>query len=222
MESRFANRHAAGQALAAALHSREFDRPVVYGLPRGGVPVAFEVAKGIKAPLDIVVVRKIGVPGHEELSMGAIGHGGIIVRNESIIRHLGIDLRTLDQIAAVEARNVTRLERELRGDRDRIEAADRDVVLVDDGLATGASMAAAVAIVGQDQPRTITVAIPVAPLEVCDRLRADVDDVVALLTPEHFVAVGFWYRDFDQTSTNEVVQLLSDARNFGNGPTGET
>lgn len=212
MKTRFADRKAAGRLLGSALRAKTFQRPVVYGLPRGGVPVAFEVAKALQAPLDILVVRKIGVPGHEELSMGAVGHDGVLILNDTIIRQLGIDQRTLDLCARAEARNVARLEKELRGNRTPLKATGRDVILVDDGLATGATMKAAVAMIKQQRPQTITVAVPVAPKEVCDRLGSDVDEVVALLTAEHFVAVGFWYYDFDQTSTDEVRRLLGEDR----------
>jgi putative phosphoribosyl transferase len=212
MDGRFADRTDAGRALAE--HLREYaDRPdlLVLALPRGGVPVAFEVARELDAPLDVFLVRKLGVPGHEELAMGAIASGGIRIVNEQVVRALGI---TDDQIAAAaadEARELERRDREYRGDRLPPAVQGRTVILIDDGLATGSTMRAAAAAVRAQEPRHLVVAVPVGAAETCEALRGVVDRVVCAVTPEPFYGVGMWYEDFTQTTDEEVRELLGRA-----------
>ncbi len=185
------------------------DRPIVLGLPRGGVPVAAGVARTLACPLDVFVVRKLGVPGHEELAMGAIASGGIVVRNDDIIRQLRIDEASLRRVEEAEAAELRRRESAYRGGSEPVVLEGRDVVIVDDGIATGASMRAAVAAVLAAGPRSVVVAVPVASRQAVDALAIDADAVVALGVPEPFGAVGYWYEDFDQTSDDEVTELLA-------------
>jgi predicted phosphoribosyltransferase len=207
----FRDRADAGRRLAERLGPMTGD-VVVLGLPRGGIPVAYEVARALGAPLDVFVVRKLGVPGHEELAMGAIASGGVRVVNRDVVDALGIPPRVLDEVAAAEGRELERRERSYRDGRPAPEVAGRTVVLVDDGLATGSSMRAAVAALRQLGPERVVVAVPVAAASTCQELRAEVDDVVCSATPEPFVAVGRFYEDFSQTSDEEVRALLADAR----------
>ena len=206
----FRDRRAAGRQLAAKL-ARYAERPdvVVLALPRGGVPVAYEVAQALGAPLDVFVVRKLGVPGHEELAMGAVATGGVRVLNEPIVRALGIPEHVIDTVAAREQAELARRERVYRGDRPPLDVRGRTVILVDDGLATGATMQAAVQALRQQQPARIVVAVPTAAPETCEALRAKVDDVVCAVTPDPFYAVGLWYDDFSQTTDDEVRELLA-------------
>ncbi len=204
---RFTNRFDAGKLLAMAIDPSSLDHPVVLGLPRGGIPVAFEIARALGAPLKALVVRKVGVPGHEELSMGAIGQGGELIRNESIIGQLAIDDETVQTAIERERIVLSHLQTEL-GIRGALDIAGRDAVIVDDGLATGASMRVAVAVARLSEPSRIVVAVPVAPPEVAESLAGNVDQIVCLIEPEPFIAVGYWYRDFEQTSTEEVRALL--------------
>jgi len=182
---------------------------LVLALPRGGVPVAWEVARAIGAPLDVLVVRKLGVPGHEELALGAIASGGTRVLNEDVTRALGLGEEAVARAAAAESAELERRERLYRGSRAPAPVEGRVVILVDDGLATGATMRAAVLAVRARGAARIVVAVPVAAAETCEELRADVDQVVCALTPERFVAVGAWYEDFRATSDEEVRALLS-------------
>jgi putative phosphoribosyl transferase len=212
MDGRFADRTDAGRVLAA--HLREYaDRPgvLVLALPRGGVPVAFEVARELDAPLDVFLVRKLGVPGHEELAMGAIASGGIRIVNEQVVRALGITDDQIAAAAAAEARELERRDREYRGDRPPPAVQGRTVVLVDDGLATGSTMRAAAAAVRAQEPRHLVVAVPVGAAETCEALRGEVDRVVCAVTPEPFYGVGMWYEDFTQTTDEEVRELLGRA-----------
>ena len=213
---RFRNRDDAGRQLATALEQYT-GRPdvIVLALPRGGVPVAFEVARALQAPLDIFVVRKLGVPGHEELAMGAIASGGARVLNEEVVGRLGISDEAIDRVAAAQAEEVVRREKAYRGDRPQPQLAGRVVFLVDDGLATGATMRAAVEAVRQHHPARVVVAVPTAAAETCDALRPLVDEVVCLVTPEPFLAVGFWYDDFSQTTDDEVRALLERGAGVG-------
>jgi predicted phosphoribosyltransferase len=208
----FLDRRAAGQALASRLASYA-DRAdiLVLALPRGGVPVAFEVARTLGAPLDVFLVRKLGAPGHEELALGAIASGGVRVLNDDLVRRLRITPSEIAEVTAREERELGRREAAYRGSRPRVPVAGRTVILVDDGLATGASMKAAVAALRAEQPARVVVAVPVAAADTCDELRRDVDDVVCAATPEPFVAVGAWYEDFAQTSDEEVRRLLAEA-----------
>ena len=174
---------------------------LVLGLPRGGVPVAYEIATALGAPLDVFVVRKLGVPGQEELAMGAIAAGGVRVLDWTTISALGITNSTIDDVAGREARELLRRERQYRGQLPPPRMTGRTVMLVDDGLATGSSMRAAIGAVRAYQPGKIVVAIPVAPAEVCEQLRTLVDDLVCVMTPEPFYAVGLWYEDFHRYPT---------------------
>jgi putative phosphoribosyl transferase len=210
---RFTNRFDAGRRLAAALSSYAGRADVlVLGLPRGGVPVAFEVARALGAPLDIFVVRKLGVPGHEEFAMGAIASGGIRLVDAAIVRQLGISEREIEAVARAEQRELERRERQYRGDRPLPDVAGRTAILVDDGLATGASMRVAVAALRREHPARIVVGVPIAPAETCEALREEADAVVCALTPDPVAAVGLWYEDFEQTTDDEVHALLERAR----------
>ena len=212
MAKPFRDRGDAGRQLAAKLAAYA-GRPdvLVLGLPRGGVPVAFEVARALDAPLDVFMVRKLGVPGHRELAMGAIATGGVRVLNDDVVQGLGIPERVIDTVATEEQRELERGEREYRDGRPPPDVRGRTVILVDDGLATGSTMRAAVAALRQQQPAGIVVAVPVASPETCDELRAEVEDVVCPVTPERFRAVGLWYEDFSPTTDEEVRELLRRA-----------
>jgi predicted phosphoribosyltransferase len=184
---------------------------LVLALPRGGVPVAYEVANALGAALDVFLVRKLGVPGHEELAMGAIASGGVRVLNEAVVQALRIPAATIDAVAAAERDTLDRRERHSRGDSPRPHVRDRVVILVDVGLATGASMRAALEALGREEPRRLIAAVPVAPPETCDELRAEADEVVCAATPRGFHGVSEWYRDFAQTTDEEVRDLLARA-----------
>lgn len=183
---------------------------IVLALPRGGVPVAFEVALALDAPLDVFVVRKLGLPEHKELAIGAIATGGVRVINEYIINTLNIPEETIDHIARQELQELERRERIYRGDRPPPEIHDRTVILVDDGLATGASMRAAVVGLRAQNPASIVVAVPTAAVETCESFESEVDEVVCAATPEPFYGVGAWYEDFSQTTDEEVRTLLQE------------
>ncbi len=207
---RFRNRTDAGRQLAGKLAAYA-DRPnvLVLALPRGGVPVGFEVARALGAPFDVFLVRKLGVPGHEELAMGAVATGGVRVLNDDIVRGLGISDREIDAAAARELQELARRERLYRGDRPPPDVAGRTVILVDDGLATGATMRAAVAALRQQQPARIVIAVPTASPDTSEALKAEAEGVVCAMTPEPFFAVGYWYEDFTQTTDDEVRELLA-------------
>ncbi len=204
----FQNRTEAGQMLGRELtaYTNHADL-LVLGLPRGGVPVAFEVAKLLNAPLDICLVRKLGVPGNKELAMGAIASGGIRVLNQDLVNSLGISQKIIDEVAAEELRELQRRDRVYRGNRPQIEVKNRTIILVDDGIATGSTMRAAIATLRQQQPKTIIVAVPVASPTTCTQLKAEVE-VVCLKTPEPMYAIGICYADFSQTSDKQVCDLL--------------
>ena len=210
---RLRDRREAGRLLAEQLRGYAGrEEVVVLALPRGGVPVACEISEALGAPLDVFLVRKLGVPGHEELALGAIATGGIRVVNRQLVDALRM---TTDQIEAVAARELPELERRerlYRGDRPPPDVCGKTVVLVDDGLATGSSMSAAVLAVRQDDPAKVVVAVPVADPDVCEGFRGEADEVVCLMTPKLLRSVGSWYEDFDQTSDEEVRELLSKAR----------
>jgi predicted phosphoribosyltransferase len=209
---RFRDRRDAGQHLAQRLHAyRDDPRVVVLALPRGGVPVAFEVAHALRAPLDVFVVRKLGVPGHEEFAMGAIASGGVRVMNPDAAA-LRIAPAAIEEVARREQRELERRERRYRGDRPPLALEGRVVILVDDGLATGSTMRAAALAVQRHHPDRVVVAVPVAAPQTCDEFRDEVDDVVCALTPDPFVAVGAWYDDFEQTSDEAVHELLDASR----------
>jgi putative phosphoribosyl transferase len=210
-ETRFRNRTEAGKLLASQL-TQYANRPdvLVLGIPRGGVPVAFEVATALNAPLDICLVRKLGVPGNQELAMGAIAAGGFQVLNEELLDWLRISGHTIAEVAEREFQELQRHDRIYRGDRLLPTIRDRIVILVDDGLATGSMMRAAIGVLKPQQPQRIIIAVPVAPLDTCDRLRTEVDEVVCLMTPEQFCGIGLWYEDFAPTTDDEVCELLNN------------
>jgi len=209
----FRDRADAGRHLLSRLGAYH-GRPdvVVLGLPRGGIPVGYEVARGLGAPLDVFVVRKLGVPGQEELAMGAIATGGVRVVNRDVVDALHIAPDVLDRAAEAERRELERRERSYRGDRPEPKVEGRTVILVDDGLATGSTMRAAVQALRQQRPARIVVAVPVAAFATCEELRREVEDVVCFATPEPFMAVGRFYDDFSQTTDEEVHDLLASAR----------
>jgi predicted phosphoribosyltransferase len=184
---------------------------VVLGLPRGGVPVAYEVATALHVPLDVVVVRKLGVPGHPELAMGAIASGGVRVLDDNVLRQLRVPAAALDSLARSEQIELERRERAYRGDRPPLSFEGRTVILVDDGLATGSTMRAAVLAVRRLLPSQIIVAVPVGAKETCRAVDELADEVICARTPEPFVAVGLWYQQFDQISDEEVRRLLATA-----------
>jgi putative phosphoribosyl transferase len=211
---RFKNRSEAGRFLAEQL-SAYANRPdtLVLALPRGGVPVAYEVAKALGAPLDVFQVRKLGLPGHEELAMGAIATGGVRVRNPEVVEYLRIPDEVIDEVTARERQELERRERLYREGRPALSPRGRVVILVDDGLATGSTMLAAVLALRQQQPASIVVAVPVAAKQTCEELRTVADEVVCAVTPDPFYAVGLWYEDFSQTTDEEVRELLARAEN---------
>ncbi len=210
MALQFANRSEAGKELATKLMAYAHRADVlVLALPRGGVPVAYRVARVLHAPLDVFLVRKLGVPGHEELAMGAIAMGGVRVLNKEIAIYM--DEAVIDAVSRQEQAELQRRERLYRGDRPAPNIQGRAVILVDDGLATGSTMRAAAVALRQMQPHKIVVAVPVAAAETCDEFRSEVDEVVCAATPEPFMAVGLWYADFSQTSDEEVRELLEQA-----------
>ena len=209
METQFRNRHDAGRFLAGKLkHLADDPDVIVLGLPRGGVPVAYEIAKALSAPLDIFIVRKLGVPIYEELAMGAIASGGVRVLNEEVIRRLGITPRMIDAAAEEQQRELERREHEYRRDREPLDVTGRVAILVDDGLATGASMRAAVQALRKRNPKRIIVAVPVGAAETCEKFENEVDEVVCGKRPTDLGAVGAWYEDFTQTTDEEVCELL--------------
>lgn len=215
---RFADRYDAGRHLAAALDAYAGrDDVLVVALPRGGVPVGYEVARALGVPLDLMQVRKLGVPGHEELAMGAIASGGVRIVSESVVDALQIPERVIATVAAAEAQELERRERIYREGRHFPDVRGRTVILVDDGLATGSTMRAAAAALRSLGAGRLVAAVPVAPPETCDALREFVDEVVCARTPEHFLAVGEWYVDFAQTSDAEVSDLLRRAAGRGAG-----
>ncbi|HMC43208.1 MAG TPA: phosphoribosyltransferase [Acidimicrobiales bacterium] len=210
----FRDRTEAGRLLAEAVAERLGPQPVaplVLALPRGGVPVGFEVARRLRAPLDVYVVRKLGVPGQPELAMGALATGGVLVMNEEVVSRLGIPRAAIEAVAAAEARELARRQQAYRGGRPPPHIEGATVVLVDDGLATGATMRAAVQSVRSQRPARLVVAVPTAPLPTCEELSRQADDVVVLTTPEPFFAVGCSYEDFSPTSDEEVRELLRRA-----------
>ncbi|CAN5650570.1 phosphoribosyltransferase [soil metagenome] len=216
---RFRDRKDAGARLAEKLaHYAGREDVLVLALPRGGVPVAFQVVKVLGVPLDIFVVRKLGTPGHEELAMGAIATGGVRVLNDDIVRSLRVPEDAIDAAAEREGRELERRERSYRGDRPAPELRGRTVILVDDGLATGATMRAAAQAVKAQGPAKVVVAVPTAAPETCAALRAEVDEIICAETPQPFSGVGMWYDDFAHTSDEEVRELLEAAKRVRHGP----
>jgi predicted phosphoribosyltransferase len=207
----FQNRREAGRAVGAELRTYMGRCDVVVlALPRGGVPVAYEAARVLEAPLDLFLVRKLGTPGHRELAMGAIASGGVRVLNDDVVRRYGITQEDIEGVAREEQRELLRRETTYRCGREPVAIEDRVVILVDDGLATGSTMRAAVKAVRQRRPSRVVIAVPVGARDTCDELSAIADEVVCVRTPEPFSAVGQWYVDFDQTTDEEVRHLLSE------------
>ncbi len=206
----FRDRSEAGRLLAEKLRTyASYPNVIVLALPRGGVPVGYEVAHALGAPLDIFLVRKLGIPGYEELAMGAVASGGVRVLNDQVVQGLGIPEYVIDAVAAWELQELARRERVYRGDRPEPDVRGRNVILVDDGLATGSTMLAAIQALRQQQPARIVMAVPTAPPETCEQMRSQADDVVCAITPEPFYAVGLWYENFSQTTDEEVRELLA-------------
>ena len=208
----FRDRTEAGQKLARKLKAYANRQDVlVLGLPRGGVPVAFEVAKALNAPLDVFLVRKLGVPGREELAMGAIASGGVRIINQDVVENRQISSEAIARTAAQEQRELERRESAYRGDRPPLDLSNRTVILVDDGLATGATMHAAAIAIRKKQPKQIIAAVPVSALEVCNEFQVEVDKIICDETPKPFFAVGIWYQNFSQTTDARVQKLLQIA-----------
>jgi len=209
----FVNRRQAGTVLAGLLkHYADRRDVLVLALPRGGGPVAFEVAQSLNAPLDVFVVRKLGVPGHDELAMGAIASGGVRVLNNDVVEYLALSDDVIDRVMAKEIKELERRERIYRGDYAPPVVHGHTVILVDDGMATGSTMRAAVTALRKQQPARIVVALPVASPEAHDEIGSEVDEIVCAATPRSFLGVGRWYEDFSQTSDEEVHELLAQAR----------
>lgn len=210
----FADRIEAGRSLAWRLE-KFANRPdvVVLGVPRGGVPVAFEVARALHVPLDVLVIRKLGVPGHEELGFGAVSLGGTRVLDRDMLRNLGISPAEVESITARERTELLRREESYRGSRPPLPIQGKTAILVDDGIATGASLLAGIRAVRALEPAKIVVAVPVAPPESCERLADEVDEIVCVATPEPFGAVGQFYDDFRQITDQEVTDLLAKSQN---------
>jgi len=214
----YRDRRHAGVELAARLGHFRGRNAVVLALPRGGVPVAYEVARAIDAPLDIFVVRKLGMPGHPEFAMGAIASGGIRIVNQDVVAWYGIPDEIIDGIAHQEQRELVRREREYRQGRPLVELSGRIVLLVDDGLATGSTMKAAVQAVRAHGPSRIVVAVPVGSPDTCRDFAEVADEIVCARAPEYFSAVGQWYHDFSQTTDDEVRRLLQDSARHRDQP----
>ncbi|WP_066383369.1 MULTISPECIES: phosphoribosyltransferase [unclassified Anabaena] len=210
MLQKFSHRTEAGQLLAAKLSEYAHrDDVLVLALPRGGVPVAYEVAKNLDAPLDVCLVRKLGVPGHEELAMGAISTGGVRVINENVVDWLRIPQEIIDAVAARETHELQRRNQLYRGDRPLPNITNRTIILIDDGIATGATIRAAIATIKQQQPRELVLAVPVVGTSTYEELAPALDKLVCVLMPEHLSAIGIWYEDFSQTTDAEVCHLLA-------------
>ena len=211
VDTNFKDREEAGRILANRLTKYADQTPIVLGLPRGGVPVAFEVAKALKAPLDVYVVRKLGVPGHEELAMGAIASGDVRVLNKPVVEDLRISEAAIETETRKEQEELKRRELLYRGKRPPLDVSNRTVVLVDDGIATGSTIKAAIAALKKQKAGRIVVAVPVAPASTIDELKTEVDEVICVSTPEFFHAISLWYDEFPQTSDEEVRELLKRA-----------
>ena len=219
MNQAFADRREAGRELASNLrHVTNGDNVVVLALPRGGVPVAYEVAEALNAPLDIFLVRKLGLPGYPELAMGAIASGGVRVLNPEVVRFYGVSSAAIEAVARDEGRELERREREYRRGKPMTDVRNKTVILVDDGLATGSTMRAAVEAIRQHHPARVIVAVPVGAPATCEEFADITDETVCARMPPQFSAVGLWYRDFSQTTDDEVRSLL-DAHERSNGRT---
>jgi len=213
------NRREAGRLLAERLATYSGrDDVVVLGLPRGGVAVAFEVAKALDARLDVFLVRKLGAPGQEELAVGAIASGGVRVMNQDVVDALGLSNAQIEAVTAREQVELERREQAYRGESEPLDLTGKTVIVVDDGLATGASMRTAIRSLRSHRPSRIVLAVPTAPRSTCVASEREVDETICLMTPEPFYAIGQWYLDFSQTSDEEVVALLRAAAGFGRTP----
>ncbi len=218
----FLDRHHAGELLGQALSKYADGKDViVLGLPRGGVPVAYEVARQLRVPMDVMVVRKLGVPGWEELAMGAIASGGIRVMNDDVVMSSGVSQETIEKVTALQQLELTRRELAYRGHDAPARIKGRIVILVDDGIATGATIRAAIRAIRAQSPAELIVAVPVAPPETCAELQPMVDSLVTLVVPDNFIAVGHWYHNFTQTTDDQVRELLAlaarDLQDSGRG-----
>ena len=212
MNKRFHHRKEAGQRLADQLIEFKNQKEVlVLALPRGGVPVAFEIAKKLNLPLDICLVRKLGVPDRQELAMGAIASNGVRIINQAVVNWLNISPRTIEQVTETEAKELQRRDRTYRGDKPSPNIENKTIILVDDGIATGSTLKAAIALLKQQHPRQIIIAVPVAPPAICQELRTEVEQLVCLEMPDNLTSISLWYDDFSQTSDQEVCRLLAIA-----------
>jgi putative phosphoribosyl transferase len=218
----FTDRFEAGKVLSKKLlQYRGRTDVIVLALPRGGVPVAYEVAKALDAPLDVFLVRKLGLPGHQELAMGAVADGNVIVRNEHVIASLDIPEALMETVAQNERRELQRQRELYRDGEPAPQVKDHIVILVDDGLATGSTVRAAIAALRKQAPKRLTVAVPVGAAETCAELRAEADEVICAKVPRQFVAVGLWYQDFSQTSDDTVRALLKEASHHQHADAGK-
>ena len=215
----FADRRDAGRKLAARLDKYAGDNPIVLALPRGGVPVGYEIAKALHAPLDVFVVRKLGAPQQPELGIGAIAPGGLLILDADLVRDLGIPEEVINRIVSNETAEMERRLHRFRGDRPLPDLKDRTVLLVDDGLATGVTAYAAIKALRQVGPRQIVLAIPVCATQTAHMIAPQVSEIVCLMTPPEFLAVGLWYANFEQTSDEEVIELLEQAGRESEGKT---
>jgi putative phosphoribosyl transferase len=209
---RFRDRRRAGEALGEAVAVEAPSSPVVYALPRGGVPVGFEVAKKLHCPLDVLIVRKLGVPSQPELAMGAIAEGGVVVRNETVVGHAGVTAAVFDEVLAREMSSLEAAVSAYRAHSEPVPPRGHTAIVVDDGLATGSTARAAIAVLREAEAAAIWLAVPVAPADTVARLGREVDRMVSVQVPRYFEAVGSWYRDFTQTTDDEVRELLARSR----------
>lgn len=207
---KYIDRFDAGKVLTRYLKKyTKQDDVIILALPRGGVPVAYEIATALSLPLDVFIVRKLGVPGHEELAIGAIASGGIVIFNEPLMRQLNLDNESINLVLRSEQKELERREHFYRGDRPPHDLQGKTIILVDDGMATGSTMRAAIKALHQYKPASIIIAVPVAAADTCDEMESLVDEIICPLKPVNFYAVGLWYEDFPQTSDNEVINLLA-------------
>ena len=211
-ETPFEDRKDAGRQLAERLAGYGDENPIILALPRGGVPVGYEIACALEAPLDIFIARKLGAPGRRELGIGAVAQGGLRVLNERIVQALGVSEEYIERVAAKEMAEIERRLHLLRSDRPELEVRGRTVILVDDGLATGVTACAAIHALRQRAPRRLVLAVPVCAVQTVETIRSEVDDLVCLKIPSDLMAIGFWYLNFEQVPDEEVIKLLEGAR----------
>lgn len=206
---KYQNRQDAGSILASyLLEYKNSSHSIILALPRGGVPVAYQVAQILNLPLDVFLVRKLGFPGHEELALGALATGGTMVFNEELLNQITIDKKLIDSIIEKEQKELNRREKVYRGEKPFLELKDKNIILVDDGIATGATIKASIKALKKLQPKKIIIAVPVAALSTINEIKLLVDEVICPITPVNFIAVGKWYHDFNQTEDKEVIDLL--------------